>query len=160
MSLDEELDEGIRATVLWLRRCGFETTDSGDGYSKPFEDRALDQPHVVMKVDPARMIAEAHRLRDLIAERGWQLSQMGVDGGAQIQATYDPVDGTATIVLLDLVVSDDVIDEPEEPKHDEDETCWCKPKVERVNPSTGLPYPNGGMLIIHRDAAERARDAS
>lgn len=95
----ENLDPGIRRTVAWLRERGFETTDSGDGVSKAeaiAEGEALETPHVFIVSTPARMNEEAERL--LAA-----LSRFGVVvGSAEIQATYDPSDGSGAILLCGI----------------------------------------------------------
>jgi hypothetical protein len=59
-SLDyETLDPGIRDVVRRLRDRGFETTDSGDGVSKPAEwyaaGEAIPFPHVVIPMTGAMM---------------------------------------------------------------------------------------------------------
>lgn len=53
-----ELDPGVRELVRRLREQNFLTCDSGDGVSKPADERVFDRPHV--------MIAEAHRLQTLV----------------------------------------------------------------------------------------------
>jgi hypothetical protein len=119
------LDPGIRKTVLWLRAYGFETTDSGDGVSKfadapagaPADDNqppptidplsaacAMPVPNVAITVKPDQLISEARRLRALIAECGETLRPCGpTDEGCQMQATYDPADESATILLIGFV---------------------------------------------------------
>lgn len=42
------LDPGIRGAVQYLRERGFDTTDSGDGVSKPPYDRVFDVAHVAV----------------------------------------------------------------------------------------------------------------
>ena len=102
----EQLDPGIRATVRWLREHGFETVDSGDGSKAAHMECALDVPNVFIRVAPEKLVAEADRLRDLLAEAGWPTVSIGtVDGpgehaAAEIQGSYDPADGSATLTLL------------------------------------------------------------
>lgn len=63
----DELDPGIRDVVRLLREAGFETTDSGDGVSKPKDDMCvLEYPHVFAMTDPAHMVPEADRLAALL----------------------------------------------------------------------------------------------
>ena len=100
----QKLDPGIRRTVSWLRRHGFETTDSGDGISKMIdatpEDGVLNTPHVVMVIDPFRMEADSHRLLDLFDDHGVTLRVQGSkDDGVQILASYDPADRVAVLML-------------------------------------------------------------
>lgn len=45
-----QLDSGIREIVRTLRERGWNTTDSGDGSSKPKEKREFDFPHVAVAV--------------------------------------------------------------------------------------------------------------
>ena len=62
-----ELDPGIRDVVRAMRDAGFNTTDSGDGVSKPKDDMcALEYPHVFAVTEPALMIAETDRLGALL----------------------------------------------------------------------------------------------
>lgn len=94
------LDPGIRATVEWLRSWHFETCDSGDGTNKRADPDALPHPHVHIRVpDPGRLAAEADRLASVLRERDLCPVPVGPDAGPQVQATYDPVDGTAFLSL-------------------------------------------------------------
>jgi hypothetical protein len=88
------LDPGVRRLVAYLRALGHETTDSGDGQSKPEEDRALDGPHVFIRVEPERIVARANALKLDVERLGYC-----VEPGT-IQASYDPADGCAVIALL------------------------------------------------------------
>lgn len=101
------LDPGIRRTVVWLREHGFETSDSGDGISKlaAGDSEALEVPHVVMEVHKHDLIEEADRLtRILSEERSIEVAQTSAQPGAapEIQASYDPANEIAIIVLLGL----------------------------------------------------------
>lgn len=104
----DALDPGIRETVRFLRERDFETTDSGDGVTKLVDgdddDGAiLDVPHVWMVVLPEHLAAEASRLRVTLRIHDIRVKAFGADGeGVEIQATYDPVDGTAVIGLFGL----------------------------------------------------------
>lgn len=69
-----DLDAGIRAVVLWLRAGGFDTTDSGDGVSKPAASyasgEALPFPHVVARLGRgADLVWEARDMRRLLVDR-------------------------------------------------------------------------------------------
>lgn len=121
-----ELDPGIRDVVHWLRARGWQTTDSGDGATKlegttPEERQRLTCgsetepvlilpfPHVVIRVEPApRLVTDAVRLcselsRFLIprfAEPGDTVVGSLSDHGVDIEATFSPIDGIATIMLV------------------------------------------------------------
>ena len=70
----ETLDPGIRDIVRKVNAAGFETTDSGDGVSKPRDwydsGEALPFPHVVAMTTPATMVADAHRMQGVLGP-GW-----------------------------------------------------------------------------------------
>lgn len=93
----EELDQGIRQTVLWLNENGFNTTDSGDGVSKlaagwPPEE-VLDFAHVFMFCNSTDLISEAQRLLKL-------LSSVGIESRPNmVEASYDPANESAMIML-------------------------------------------------------------
>lgn len=102
----EDLNPGIRKTVLWLNSIGFETCDSGDGETHDYEcDR--DQAYVVMQVDPSKLISESHRLEIALADRGVAIEAMSIEHAPCIQATYDPANEIALIELM--CVSDRVL---------------------------------------------------
>lgn len=92
-----ELDPGIRSTVEFLREHGFETTESGDGISKPQDQRTLHVPHVFMVVDPPKMVTESDRLYNLIKNHGY------LKEDTHIEAAYNPTDGIAVIIFLGRV---------------------------------------------------------
>lgn len=94
----EELDPGIRETVRRLRRHGFETTDSGDGVSKPADwyqpdehgiTQAMNFPHVICLTSPDRLIADAQRLVVLFPT--WQ-----------VEATYYPRNDKGILMISKL----------------------------------------------------------
>lgn len=60
------LDVGIREVVRRLVTAGFDTYDSGDGRSKPEEERWEEVPHVRMRIAPKDMVNETDRLKTLI----------------------------------------------------------------------------------------------
>lgn len=43
-------------------------------------------------------------------------------------------------------------------EHDLDDDCVCWPKIERVDPDTGLPYPAGAALVVHHSLDGRECD--
>jgi hypothetical protein len=83
----EELDPGIREIVRALNDVGFETTDSGDGVSKPADwyasGEAIPFPHVVAQTTPETMVADAHRMVFVLGA-GWV-----------VEASYSTLDRTA-----------------------------------------------------------------
>jgi hypothetical protein len=99
-----ELDPGIRETVRRLNDLGFETTDSGDGVSKPDMECAQSVPNVAITCKGKDMCVIADRLMREVTRGGFSVEPVGT-GKVFIQATYDPADGTAVIQLIG--VSDD-----------------------------------------------------
>lgn len=89
------LDPGIRRAVEFFRGAGHETTDSGDGVSKPPGPDVLPFPHVVILSTAAELMAEAHA----VLRRCAVAPMMGVPLGARVEATYDPADQTAIIMV-------------------------------------------------------------
>ncbi len=85
------LDPGIRRLVVALREANFDTTDSGDGVSKPDVGRVFDVPHVFMVIEPGAIVAESQRLVETLRRLGVRVKP-GV-----VQANYDPADGLATL---------------------------------------------------------------
>lgn len=72
----DELDPGIRDVVRTLHAAGFETTDSGDGESKPQAwydcGEAIPFPHVLAETTPETMIADAERMAAVLGA-GWNI---------------------------------------------------------------------------------------
>lgn len=96
----EQLDPGVRKMVRWLRENGFETTDSGDGETKSDEARAFgDIPHVCIKTTRKDLLTEADRLWNIL---GYNLPLVMNRGEVHVEATYDPADRSAIILLLRL----------------------------------------------------------
>jgi len=60
------LDPGIRDVVRLLNDNGFETTDSGDGVSKPAAGIVFPFPHVAAVTTPGTMVADAERCAALL----------------------------------------------------------------------------------------------
>jgi hypothetical protein len=106
-----QLDPGIRGTVMWLRSCGFKTTDSGDGKAKIAEGFGgdgwvCDFPHVAMVVEPAeQLVTEANRLSRLLTIRfGVQVQPLSLESSndPHIDASYDVPSGQAMLVLTNV----------------------------------------------------------
>lgn len=118
----DELDPGIREVVRRLNDAGFTTTDSGDGVSKVdwiANGEALDFPHVHVICTGAEMLDETRRLKDVVESWGVRLAPVGHESVALvdlaeasgekfgwIQATYDPCDDIAEIMLAGVSDSD------------------------------------------------------
>ena len=106
----EELDPGIRGTVRWLNDRFFETTDSGDGFSKFKDDdfpksrpELIPFPHVIMVVPSIVLIDETDRLAELINSAGLKVLARGpelTEGEINIDATYDPAQPEDGIIML------------------------------------------------------------
>lgn len=82
-----QLDPGIVDTVRLLHQHGYVTTDSGDGYSKPADERAFDVPHVVLTALNGR-----HGL--VFAEEAASV----LDDSWQIEASYSVRNGVALVI--------------------------------------------------------------
>ena len=85
---------------------GFETCDSGDGYSKlgtELEDCMLDFPHVAMLSTPGELVSEANRLMACLEEVGLTFEPTDVPlEDPHIEASYSPVDGRAVLMLCNV----------------------------------------------------------
>lgn len=101
------LDVGVRNTVFWLRRAGFETVDSGDGITKATDSDYVDgeflpYPHVAMLVTPSEMVREADRLMATLEEAGVNFEPVDPETDPTIQTSYSPVDGHAVLILMNV----------------------------------------------------------
>lgn len=94
----EQLDPNIRETVRRLHELGFRTTDSGDGSKAGVMDCAIGEAMVAIHVNPRDLASEAMRLAKCLTAAGIELLEVGSEG-PQIQASYDPIEGTAVIAL-------------------------------------------------------------
>ena len=98
-----KLSPGVRHLVLWLNQQGFKTTDSGDGSNHADGmECAVPHPMVAIVCRAERMVDEARRLKVLLEERGLVFKADGPD----IQASYDPADDSAVIVLMNVLSED------------------------------------------------------
>jgi hypothetical protein len=107
------LSPGIRELVIWLNAMGFETSDSGDGSNAAAGmECALEMPMVAIPVPSAKLISESIRLKERLEARGVDFTKAvkvdcdeGTEGVAWpiIQATYDPVDESSLIVLMNML---------------------------------------------------------
>ncbi len=101
------LDPGIRRLVRWLRSRGYETTDSGDGSKVTTMDCALAIPNVFIATTASRLTADADALLADLATIGVVLGAMSEEEvQPAIQATYDPSDGTAVLMLFGVSDAD------------------------------------------------------
>ena len=95
------LDKGIVDLVRFLFDNGYETTDSGDGVSKPDVGREFDFPHVVVSVEPTDLMHSVGFVFGLLAGTEW--------AHFQVEGRYALPDGVANLMVYDarFVVSDD-----------------------------------------------------
>jgi hypothetical protein len=126
--LVRELSPGVKSLVVWLNEHGFETCDSGDGTNHAAGmGCAVPFPMIAISVEPSKLQLEADRLHKLLTEHGVdftpreqpdhrdhapihsvdQCEACSVDANyPQIAASYDPNDGSAVIVLYNILSSD------------------------------------------------------
>lgn len=90
----ETLDPGVREVVRLLRAHGFETTDSGDGVSKPADwyesGEALRTPHVFAVSSVDRLVADAITMQQVLDWHEWKRWR--------VEATYAPRDGSVILM--------------------------------------------------------------
>jgi hypothetical protein len=87
------LDPGIRDIVAHLRAAGFETTDSGDGKTKdPSDPEVLPFAHVAIQSRPNLLFTDAEAAHAF-------LGAASVPPGFKVEATYDPEDKTAMLLI-------------------------------------------------------------
>ncbi len=93
------LNPGIHKLVNMLRNLGFNTTDSGDGYTNIKEgmECALDFPHVFMVIEPVHIVPESKRLLDLI--------RAFTDKG-NVEVSYSPHDEVAILAVYNVLDED------------------------------------------------------
>lgn len=89
---DCEVDPGIAPLVALLKENGFVTTDSGDGRSKPPEERSFEFPHVFVMTKKEVLITETERLYQLLQSQGIT--------GFTVEGNYGPADGVSLIMVL------------------------------------------------------------
>ncbi len=87
----DDICPGIKAVVRLLTKEGFHTTDSGDGsHFKEGMEGAWEMPMVACLEESERDLTfRAMRLLHILRENGYE---------AQVEATYSPNDGVATII--------------------------------------------------------------
>jgi len=107
MGPNDFLDPDIKDLVEFIDLHCFVTVDSGDGHSK-FEGKgayddpdALRTPHVIIRSTRETMLDEADRLLRLLLGHGAPGAKFW-----QIEASYDPADGSCLILLTGLSSSD------------------------------------------------------
>jgi hypothetical protein len=91
------LDPGIRVVVATLRAMGLETSDSGDGETKPHDCRTVEGPHVYMgcKHDDLILTCE-FVLEGLRAFTKTKLKHVAIQG------MYDPAVKSAGVLVVGL----------------------------------------------------------
>ncbi len=94
--LIDACDPGIRQVVKMLREAGFETTDSGDGVSKPQDwyesGEALPYPHVACSVPQASFWSQARSLQKILDEN--------YPGEWRVEASYCPKDESTVLLAV------------------------------------------------------------
>jgi hypothetical protein len=99
----DALDPGIRETVRWLRRLGWETTDSGDGVSKESDALWCPWPHVHVQIDGHEILAACGRMMNDLLAAGIEVAPCGnPEKEPSLEVTYDPVDGIAILTVTNL----------------------------------------------------------
>lgn len=111
----EALSPGVKDLVLWLSEQGFQTSDSGDG-THYAHGMGCAVPYAMVAIcsSPENMVSESLWLRHVLEKKGLVFGQGHVQNDEQgeeipwpqIQATYDPYDGTAVIVLVNVLSRD------------------------------------------------------
>jgi hypothetical protein len=82
------LDPGIALTVAFLRQHGLKTTDSGDGRSKPADERTIDAPHVHVVCEALDMVPTSKLMAKLLGN-DWD-----------VEAAYSPRDGVTIVTAI------------------------------------------------------------
>ena len=86
------LDPGISTLVRLLQANGFTTTDSGDGKSKPPDERAIEFPHVFCVSTKDGLAKDCDLVLALLKQQG--IEDFTVEGN------YNPEDETPVIMIL------------------------------------------------------------
>ncbi len=102
MSFDyDQLDPGIRGVVRVLHQNGYETTDSGDGVTKPAAGwpakELIDGPHVAVRVPDGADIRDWSGR--LLATLRWDAKDTSK---LHIETTFSPTDGMTTCLVCGL----------------------------------------------------------
>lgn len=116
----DELDPGIREVVRLFCTNGYVTSDSGDGESKQGTEQEgcmIDRPHVAIFTSPERLVETADKLLDLLHRQGVRSGPdeamvtelagpqpIGTEygDGVMVEATYDPDNKTALVMVYGL----------------------------------------------------------
>lgn len=92
----KHLDPGVVEIVRLLHSAGFETTDSGDGVSKPDVGRVFEFPHVFCRVDRDDLVDASDRALRILRDAGL--------AGWSVEASYNPADEVAILFCADYEV--------------------------------------------------------
>lgn len=87
------LDPGIRRLVMHLRALGIPTTDSGDGVSKPADERVLDVPHVFA-------VYSRNDWRVALADADRVLLMIPASQDGEITLSYSPRDQRLVLAII------------------------------------------------------------
>lgn len=111
----DDLSPGIKGLVIWLNTNGFHTVDSGDGTNAADGMAcAVDVPMVAISINKLWLADEADRLLFMLKRRGVDFTPQVLDctmslpelALPSIQASYDPLDGLAVVVLINVTSED------------------------------------------------------
>jgi hypothetical protein len=89
-----DIDPGVRILVSGLRRLGWATTDSGDGYSKAKEDQTIEGAHVCIRIGSIAAVQDA--MQNLI-DNLEKLFEVSCD--YEITVSYSSMDGLTVLIL-------------------------------------------------------------
>lgn len=83
-----QLDPGIRETVRLLHRFDYDTVDSGDGVSKPADERVFHEPHVIVRIPSNDIAGQSERLAVVLGPEWY------------VEASYSTIDKSALATCL------------------------------------------------------------
>lgn len=102
------LDPGISNAVRFLRQQGFDTVDSGDGYSKPQDERTIEGPHVFCRIHHYSLgrteaIRALKLIRDVVGdgtnERGFKTDPTRWASMLLVEMSYSAGDETCILSI-------------------------------------------------------------
>lgn len=100
MTADQELDPGIVDVVVMLRNLGFNPTDSGDGRSKPDDQRDFDVKHVACTIPPLSAESPGVDASHFLTEADRLQRALGLCW--RVEASYSPTDGSAILLATKI----------------------------------------------------------
>jgi len=109
----EGLDPGVRQLVVRLNEAGFETCDSGDGYTKFLDPRnhtefVLKYPHVFIRVHRADLFATVDRVEAYLRTQGVVFDRTSLsEGQPSVVGHVEPNDLWCFVEVAN--VTDDIL---------------------------------------------------